>query len=148
VTSVKIDDSSAYRAPHIAAFDGASKVKGIEFFITFESKVGSGRGTCRLFEENGKWKIFSFFTSLSDIKGHEEATGLRRPTGVAHGGQLGRKNWVERRKSEQNYDDGREPTVIILGQCTHMSNQSKFLTDTRCRTRRPYRCSSSQDSRR
>ncbi|KPI43444.1 putative indole-3-pyruvate monooxygenase YUCCA3 [Cyphellophora attinorum] len=115
VTSVKIDDSSAYRAPHIAAFDGASKVKGIEFFITFESKVGSGRGTCRLFEENGKWKIFSFFTSLRNIKGHEEATGPRRPTGVVHGGQPGRKNWVERRQSEQHYEDGREPTVIILG---------------------------------
>jgi hypothetical protein len=119
VTAVKIDDSSAYRAPHFAAFDGAAQVKGIEFFITFESKAGSGRGTCRLFEENGKWKIFSLFTSLRNIKGHEEATGLNRPTGVVHGSQPGRKNWVERRQAEQNYEDGRQPTVIILGKCTH-----------------------------
>lgn len=115
VTSIKIDDSSAYRAPHFAAFDGAGKVKGIEFFITFESKLGSGRGTCRLFEENGKWKIFSFFTGLQEIKGHEEATGFKRSAGVAHGGKPGRKNWVERRQSEKDYDEGREPAVIILG---------------------------------
>lgn len=115
VTNVTIDDSSAYRAPHFASFDGAGKVRGIEFFITFESKVGSGRGTCRLFEENGKWKIFSLFTGLQTIKGHEEATGPKRTAGVAHGGKPGRKNWVERRQAEQNYEGGVEPTVIILG---------------------------------
>lgn len=145
VTSIKIDDSSAYRAPHFAPFDGFGKAKGIEFFITFESKAGSGRGTCRVFEENGKWKILSLFTGLREIKGHEEATGPRRSAGVAHGGKPGRKNWVERRAAERNYDEGREPTVIILG--TSIRNLSDpDLIPHRCRPRRSHHCSTSQDA--
>lgn len=115
ITSVKIDDGSAFKAPQFAPFDGAGKAKGIQFFITFDSKVGTGRGTCRLFEENGKWKIFSFFTSLQEIKGHPSATLFNRPNGVEHGGKPDRKNWAERRTAEKNYEDGREPTVLIIG---------------------------------
>ena len=116
VTSVKIDDTSAFRAPHFSSFDGAGKVRGIEFFITFESKLGSGRGTCRLFEIGQSWKIFSLFTGLSQITGHEEATGPKRSNGVEHGGKPGRLNWVERREAEKNYEEGHEPTVVILGE--------------------------------
>jgi hypothetical protein len=116
LTTISIDDSSAYRAPHFAPFDGAGNFKGIEFFINFETKLGRGRGTCRLFEENAKYKIFSIFTSLQELKGHEPAAGFKRPQGVQHGGNPERKNWMERRTAEKNYDDGSEPTVIILGE--------------------------------
>ena len=115
ITSVKLDDSTPFKAPHIAPFDGFGKAKGIEFFISFESKIGTGRGTCRLFEENGKWKIFSFFTNLKELKDYPPATFYKRPHGVEHGGKPDRKNWVERRTAEKNYEDGREPTVVVIG---------------------------------
>jgi hypothetical protein len=115
ITKISIDDANAFRAPQFAPFDGAGKAKGIQFFINFESKIGTGRGTCRLFEENGKWKIFSFFTTLRELKDHPSGTFFNRPNGVEHGGKPDRKNWVERRTSEKNYEDGKEPTVLIIG---------------------------------
>lgn len=115
ITKVEIDDGNAFRAPQFAPFDGAGEAKGIQFFISFESKIGSGRGTCRLFEENGKWKIFSLFTTLRELKDHPSSTFFNRPNGVQHGGRPDRKNWLERRTAEKNYEDGKEPTVLIIG---------------------------------
>ncbi|ROT37079.1 hypothetical protein SODALDRAFT_351447 [Sodiomyces alkalinus F11] len=49
------------------------------------------------------------------IRGHEEATLGRRAVGVEYGDKPGRKNWAERRQAESEWQDGREPAVIILG---------------------------------
>lgn len=121
IKKVTIDDATAFRAPQFAPFDGAGDAKGIQFFITFESKLGSGRGTCRLFEENGKWNIFSLFTTLRELNDHPSATFFNRPNGVEHGGKPDRKNWVERRTAEKNYEDGKEPTVLIIGQSSSVA---------------------------
>lgn len=51
---------------------------------------------------------------MRELKGHEETTYGRRPEGVAHGFNPGRKNWLERRVAEANFEDS-EPTVLILG---------------------------------
>lgn len=117
LTALEIDRSTAYRAPQFGAFDGVGDVKGVQFFFRFTSKVGSGQGLARLAERGGsagEWRIFTFFTLLREIKGHEEARHQHRPKGVEHGGRPDRKNWQERRTAAINFED-REPTVLILG---------------------------------
>lgn len=66
-------------------------------------------------------KAFTLFTSMMELKGHEETVFGRRPEGVAHGGLPGRKNWQERRLADENYEDS-EPTVLILGKQWHPPN--------------------------
>ncbi len=114
LTGIEIDKSAPNRVPQLGAFDGTGDVKGIQFFFNFTSKYGAGQGLARLSEKDGSWKIFTFFTTLREIKGHEEATYHRRPKGVEHGGKPDRKNWLERRIAAVNLED-REPTVLILG---------------------------------
>ena len=114
VKSIEIDKSSDYRSPQIAPFDGAGDVKGVQFFFNWESKVGKGQGVARLVEKDGQWKIFTFFTTLTDILGHEESTGPHRPQGVTHGGQVNRRNWAERRQDDFDFKD-KDPVVLIVG---------------------------------
>jgi hypothetical protein len=116
--SVAIDKSSPFRAPHVSGFDGAGKVKGVETFLTTDTDAGSGMGVARLVQQGGKWKAFTLFTSMRELKGHEESVASRRPQGVDHGGKPGRKNWLERRLADSNYENS-EPAVLILGKrCT------------------------------
>jgi hypothetical protein len=111
--SVAIDDSSPFRAPHVAGFGGKSQ--GVETFLTVETDVGSGLGLAKLVEDRGKWKAFTLFTSMRELKGHEEATFGRRPQGVDHGGKPGRKNWQERRVADSNFENS-DPAVLIVGE--------------------------------
>ncbi|KAI9826013.1 MAG: hypothetical protein M1819_007468 [Sarea resinae] len=117
--SVAVDDSNAaHRAPTSSPVDFNGNVKGVQSFLTLETDVGRGRGLVRLLqdpEDNGKWKAFTLFTTLRELKGHEEMTGPRRPQGVEHGGHPGRKNWQERREAEENYEGVEDPTVVIVG---------------------------------
>jgi hypothetical protein len=112
--NIAVDRSSDFRKPVVTGFDGQGKVQGVQTFLTTESDVGRGMGVARLVESEGKLKAFTLFTSMRELKGHEEATFGRRPEGVSHGGQPGRKNWQERRVADENYEDS-EPTVLILG---------------------------------
>ncbi len=112
--SIAVDRSSDFRKPVVTGFDGQGKVQGVQTFLTTESDVGRGMGVARLVEIEGKLKAFTLFTSMRELKGHEEATFGRRPEGVSHGGLPGRKNWQERRVADENYEDS-EPTVLILG---------------------------------
>jgi hypothetical protein len=125
--SVEIDTSSGFTSPRIGAFDGVGEVKGVEFFFSFKSKEGTGKGTCRLSEDSkGKWKIFSFFTQLKELNGFEEPVGPKRPTGVQHGNKPDRKNWLESRQAQSNYEDGQEPTVLIVGELYHTPASSSY----------------------
>jgi hypothetical protein len=111
---IEVDRSSDFRKPVVTGFDGKGQVQGVQTFLTTESDVGRGMGVARLVQADGKLKVFTLFTSMRELKGHEEATFGRRPEGVSHGGQPGRKNWQERRIADENYEDS-EPTVLILG---------------------------------
>jgi len=113
--SITIDRSSTVRAPQVAPMDGAGDVSGIQFVFKLETVIGSGEGVARLVEQRSGWKIFSLYTSLQELKGHEEAVYHRRSQGVDHGGKPGRKNWAERRTLEAGYGDGSEPSVLIVG---------------------------------
>ncbi|KAJ9401895.1 hypothetical protein DTO282F9_1185 [Paecilomyces variotii] len=110
---VHIDRSSARKAPHYGPIDVVGEVKGIEFYISVETNVGRGNGIVRLAGLN-EWKIFTVFTSLVELKGHEEAINHRRPVGAHHGEHHGRTNWLDRRTAERNFID-KEPAALIVG---------------------------------
>lgn len=114
LSSVEIDRSSPIRAPHVGPIDGFGEVTGIEFFIKVDTQVGRGRGIVRLAEDKGIWKICTFFTSLTELKGHEESVDHRRPKGTYHGEKTDRRNWQERRIDDINFE-GKDPSVVIIG---------------------------------
>ncbi|PKS07410.1 hypothetical protein jhhlp_006013 [Lomentospora prolificans] len=112
---IEIDNSSKTRAPTFTAIDGPGETFGIQTFLNVDTAIGKGRGITRFVEVGGKWKIFTLYTSLRELNGHEEGTYHNRPAGVEHGGKPGRKNWAERRAAAADFDDGSEPAVFILG---------------------------------
>ena len=118
IKSISLDDTNALRQPNLSGLDAHGKVNGVVSFLTVETDVGRGRGLMRLvqdLEDGGIWKAFTLFTAMHELKGHEETVKKNRPNGVEHGVQQGRKNWQERRKALENFDDGLEPTVLIIG---------------------------------
>ncbi|KAJ5675953.1 hypothetical protein N7462_008850 [Penicillium macrosclerotiorum] len=112
--TLEVDRSSPFRAPHNGPIDAYGEVHGVEFFTKVTTEFGAGQGIFRLAQEGSDWKICMAFTSLLELTGHEEATGHRRPVGVQHGEQHGRKNWQDRRTADTNYED-KDPAVIIVG---------------------------------
>ncbi|KAL9613667.1 MAG: hypothetical protein Q9167_001796 [Letrouitia subvulpina] len=118
IHSINIDNTNATRQPTISAVDFNGKINGVVSFLTIETDVGRGRGLVRLlrdFNDSAKWKAFTLFTAMHELKGHEETVKANRPHGVVHGGQPGRKNWLERRRAQENFEGDLEPTVLILG---------------------------------
>lgn len=115
VKKIAVDASTAVRAPKVAPIDASGNVHGISFFITVDTVIGKGIGLIRLVEQAGEWKIFTLYTNLDEIRGHEEPVNQRRSKGVEHGGQPGRKNWAERRQAEADFNDGSEPAVLVIG---------------------------------
>jgi thioredoxin reductase len=112
LAKIDVATSTEFRAPKFGPIDGWGDANGINFFITFETDVGRGEGVVNLAEENGQWKIFTIYTLLKELKGHEEPINHRRTKGVKHGGDPARKNWKEQRDAEKEEID---PTVLILG---------------------------------
>ncbi|EGO55227.1 hypothetical protein NEUTE1DRAFT_85372 [Neurospora tetrasperma FGSC 2508] len=113
---IQIDESQAFRKPQVGGFAPVNGLKGIQFFITFTSQNGKGRGVVRLVQEHKteEWKIWTFFLTLDEYRGHPEPKGPNRPKGVEHGGQPGRMNWAQKRQEEINFTKN-EPDVLILG---------------------------------
>ncbi|KAM5342171.1 hypothetical protein ACJ41O_015202 [Fusarium nematophilum] len=112
---IAIDSTSDVRAPKVVPIDGSATVHGVQFFFTVDTAIGTGQGIGRLVEDNGQWKIFTLYTRLQELKGHEEGIYERRPRGVEHGGKPGRKNWADRRALASDFQDGDEPVVLIIG---------------------------------
>jgi hypothetical protein len=132
VVKLEVDDSSAMRRPQVANFRPKGDVKGVQFFVRFESAVGVGRGLVRLVEvEGGEWKIWTLFTTLEELKGFEERKGARREVGVQHGGLIGRRNWAERRRDEGEFE-GTEPQVLIIGRFSIDGVVTRECGDANC----------------
>ena len=113
--SISRDDNTALKAPQIAPLDKAGEVQCLQFFITFDSKFGTGRGVVRMTEDDSgsSWKILTFFTTLDKLKDYEEATGHNRPNGVDHGDERDETNWKDKRQASTDGDYN--PTVLIVG---------------------------------
>ncbi|KAI1818392.1 hypothetical protein GGS20DRAFT_287075 [Poronia punctata] len=113
LAKVDIDDSPGH-GPQVAGLRPDNSVRGILFFTNVTTKLGSGRGTVRLVQESGSWKIWTMSTAMFELKGHEESVGPRRVLGVQHGVETGRKNWLDRRRAEVNFENA-EPDVLVIG---------------------------------
>ncbi|KAK3346544.1 dimethylaniline monooxygenase (N-oxide forming) [Lasiosphaeria hispida] len=114
LTRINIDASSPLRNPQLANFAPAGTTMGFSFFIKLTTKHGLGRGVVRVAEQEDQYKIWTLFTTLEELTGHEEPLGSKRPNGVEHGGKPGRKNWLERREEDVDFVD-KEPAVLIIG---------------------------------
>jgi putative flavoprotein involved in K+ transport len=91
------------------ASDGDGITQG---WFNFETDTGRGYGHVRL--KNGL--IWTLLTTLTELKGHEEPKGIRRPLGAEHGHGKARKTWAEKREqeaSELGYST--QPYVVIIG---------------------------------
>ncbi len=115
IKSFTLDKSSKLRSPTYSVMDADSKVHTVQAFLNLETEVRRSSGIVRLVQHPGPWKVFTLYTFLKELKNHEEVVGKRRPNGVAHGEHLSRKNWLDRRKAEENFEDDEEPAVLILG---------------------------------
>ncbi|KAH8205558.1 hypothetical protein TruAng_000264 [Truncatella angustata] len=111
---IDIDRSTPLRAPSLQAINPNETLTGIQFFTKVTTDEGSGRGLVNLVEESGDWKIFTCFTTLETLSGFEEQTGYNRPKGVQHGAMISRKNWLDRRKEEVEFQN-KDPDVLIIG---------------------------------
>lgn len=112
--SIDVDRSSPDLSPKLTALDPNETVKGVQFFTKVTTQHGSGRGLINIVDDSGDWKIFTCFTTLTELAGFEEAIGRNRPKGVQHGAMPSRKNWLDRRKDELDFQD-HDPEVLIIG---------------------------------
>lgn len=84
----------------------------LEGWIDFETETGRGHGYIRV--KNGL--IWTLLTTLTEIKGHEEPKGIRRPMGAEHGHDKHRKTWKEKREHEsEELGYSEQPYVLIIG---------------------------------
>ena len=81
-------------------------------WIAFETAPARGYGLVRL--RDGL--IWTLLTSMTEIKGHEEAVGHERPLGARHGAGKHRPSWKEEREREAA-ELGRttQPYAVIVG---------------------------------
>ena len=124
--SLALDKSSALRSPAATVLDADGQVHIVQAFLTVETDVGNGAGIVRLAQDDGKWKVFTLFTFLKELRGHEELAARKRPFGVEHGERASRKNWLDRRNEEKNFEEGQEPTVLILGEYSRLLRASSI----------------------
>ena len=85
----------------------------IEAIFHFETAVGRGAGVLRLPADKPA-QAWVLSTSLEELKGFEEKTGARRPTGEEWAHNFGGDNWLDERTKRQAYVD-RDPTVLVVG---------------------------------
>ena len=102
--------------PHGFTVDPAQAVSDgggvLEAWFTFETEKGRGYGLMRANAQG----IWTFLTTLVELKGHEEPHGFTRPLGAAHGVNRHAKTWKERREHEAatlGYTE--QPYVLIVG---------------------------------
>ncbi|MFM8747443.1 MAG: NAD(P)/FAD-dependent oxidoreductase [Aestuariivirga sp.] len=84
----------------------------LEAWFRFETDAGRGTGHLRL--RNGLG--YTILTTLQELKGHEEKSGVTRERGLEHGAQRGRRTWTDLRRAEQaELGISRQPYVLIIG---------------------------------
>ena len=118
-----LDQSAEHKKSALTSLDFDGDVKCLQAWLNLETDVGRGRGIVKLVPDSSdgdKWKAFTLFTTLEELKGHEELIGKRRPAGVKDDHDHGAANWKDKRTAEQNFEDGREPAVLILGASRNM----------------------------
>lgn len=117
IQSISIDLSAPHRYPAIRAVDYHGKAQCVQVWMNFETLVGRGIGITKLVqdtEDGNNWKAFTLFTTLRELKGHEESISHCRPNGANHGSLLGRSNWQDRQNALHEFSS-EDPVVLVVG---------------------------------
>lgn len=109
LSNVKLDEKAAPAEVKIN-----DDIHFVMAFFNFETDVARGRGVVRLVQRDTKWKAYTLYFGIEELKGHEEKFGAQRKLGVSHGENVGRKAWVEERAALNDFTD-EEPDVVIVG---------------------------------
>jgi len=84
-------------------------------YLSYETDKCRGKGLVRLIEEDGKYeKAYTFFTTIWEVKGHEEFAYERRPTGADVHSDPHAKNWKDVRAEKVKFEKT-EPDVLVIG---------------------------------
>ena len=84
----------------------------VEAMLTFETAVARGSAVIRL--RDGR--CWTLMTTMTELKGHEEAVGRRRPWGMPEGYSLGRPSWrIQRDRDAAEIGVNRQPYCLIVG---------------------------------
>ncbi|MBH69245.1 MAG: monooxygenase [Rhodospirillaceae bacterium] len=75
--------------------------------------MGREEGVLRLLADEPS-KAWTFLTTVYELKGFEEKTGVDRPTGEAYSRNFGGANWLDQRMEVRKFSN-REPTVLVVG---------------------------------
>jgi cation diffusion facilitator CzcD-associated flavoprotein CzcO len=89
----------------------------IEGYFDFDTRAGRGTGFARLlFDPADPFgsQAWILLTTLQELRGSEEKTGPRRPTGIGYSTNFAGDNWLDARIRAQEYA-GRDPEVLIVG---------------------------------
>lgn len=89
----------------------------LEAMFEFDTAVGVAHGVMRLVPDAagpGQVRAWIVMTSLDSIRGHEERTGIRRPTGDDYSREFGGDNWLDKRYKARAYAD-HDPAVLVIG---------------------------------
>lgn len=103
----------ARTAPRHATRAGAQCV---EAMFRFDTSAGRGSGLLRFLADGNDDppRAWTLLTTLEELRGHEERTGLRRPAGQSYSRDFSGPNWLDRRRASLAYND-REPAALIVG---------------------------------
>ncbi|MFM7850013.1 MAG: flavin-containing monooxygenase [Rubrivivax sp.] len=104
-------------ASNFALEGEATEADGVvDAWFTFETRVARGRGHLRLKSTPAGDKAWTLLTTMTELKGFEEARGETRPKGVEHGSHRGRLTWKESREEEaRTLGYTQQPYVVIVG---------------------------------
>ena len=114
-TIISLDDSSRHKFPQASDFGG---LKAVQAFLKVETSTGRGEGLVRLVSDTndgGRWKALTLFTTLKELKGHEEHICGRRPRGTESNLEDRGRNWKDLLTAQQDFVGDRQPIVLILG---------------------------------
>jgi len=90
-------------------------VDAIEAFFDFATRVGRGKGVLRISPDaRGQFVATTVMTSLVELTGFEETSGVRRPHGKEYSRNFGGDNWLDQRIASAKYED-RDPAVLVVG---------------------------------
>lgn len=84
----------------------------LQGWLNIDTNLARGYGHIRV--KDGK--IWTLLTTMSELKGHEEPSGTRRPMGAEHGSRRERQTWLEKREQEAaELGYTTQPYVLIIG---------------------------------
>ncbi|MGV2861196.1 NAD(P)/FAD-dependent oxidoreductase [Achromobacter sp. AGC39] len=84
----------------------------LQGWLHIDTNLARGYGHIRVKEG----KIWTLLTTMSELKGHEEPSGTRRPMGAEHGSRRERQTWLEKREQEAaELGYKTQPYVLIIG---------------------------------